>query len=303
MGLHFNNKPSFKLTLRRHCIISSCLSSLSAQLSASWTITPMWPAAKIASTPWTSSSNILRNCGKRNDTRKPVRKFPANHPSHVLNHKVCDLPVCIWQMLLLASGWESWRWDGGRGQPAGPWDGSCRARGEVACGTAVWWSLWGDWRPGPSERLEADYGEIKVTQHNILKINKEKTLSGSQTQTLASYLTPGAALRLVRYSMMRRRSCLQSLGRLLWHTVSMVWNTALATASVTLTTKRRSTVETSCQYKGALSWTKQKMLPHWNTLCVNTLILCSSSLPCLCKCVTATSSTRVKLHIQAGVMY
>lgn len=215
----------------------------------------------------------------------------------------CDLPVCIWQMLLLASGWESWRWDGGRGQPAGPWDGSCRARGEVACGTAVWWSLWGDWRPGPSERLEVDYGEIKVTQHNILKIKKEKTLSGSQTQTLASYLTPGAALRLVRYSMMRRRSCLQSLGRFLWHTVSMVWNTALATASVTLTTKRRSTVETSCQYKGALSWTKQKMLPHWNTLCVNTLILCSSSLPCLCKCVTATSSTRVKLHTQAGVMY
>lgn len=49
------------------------------------------------------------------------------------------------------------------------------------------------------------------------------------------HLTPGAALRLVRYSTRRLRSCLQSLGLFLWHTVSMVWNTALAAASVTLT--------------------------------------------------------------------
>lgn len=50
-----------RLTRRRHCIISSCLSSLSAQLSASWTITPMWPDAKMVSKPCTSSSNSPRN--------------------------------------------------------------------------------------------------------------------------------------------------------------------------------------------------------------------------------------------------
>lgn len=44
----------------------------------------------------------------------------------------------------------------------------------------------------------------------------------SNSTSVVTDLTPGAALRLVRYSMMRLRSCLQSLGRFLWHTVSMV---------------------------------------------------------------------------------
>lgn len=53
----------------------------------------------------------------------------------------------------------------------------------------------------------------------------------------ATDLTPGAELRDVKYPTMPFRSCLQSIGRFRWHTVNRVWNTALATASVTLTGK------------------------------------------------------------------
>lgn len=59
----------FMLTWSRHCINCSCFSSLSAQLSASWTITPMWPDAKMASKPWSSSSNNLRNFRERERQR------------------------------------------------------------------------------------------------------------------------------------------------------------------------------------------------------------------------------------------
>lgn len=96
-----------------------------------------------------------------------------------------------------------------------------------------------------------DAWSLRNTRSGLRKEQKSRDSSFTQHSTalalhpgpnrtrVPSDLTPGAALRLDRYSMMRLRSCLQSMGRFLWHTVNMVWNTALAAASVTLTGEGR----------------------------------------------------------------
>lgn len=84
---------------------------------------------------------------------------------------------------------------------------------------------------GRSGKTNIGYG---ACHGESVKDNKRVT-SGAG----ASDLTPGAALRVVRYPVARLRSCLQRIGRFLWHTVNMVWNTALDTASVTLTEEER----------------------------------------------------------------
>lgn len=93
----------------------------------------------------------------------------------------------------------------------------------------------GDWMPACSPD-----GEISQKRKGV---------------SVDSDLTPGAAPRFDRYSMMRLRSCLQSLGRFLWHTVNMVWKTALAAASVTLTGKQepQDSEDGTLWFKGKIS--------------------------------------------------
>lgn len=161
-----------KLTLRRHCIISCCFSPLSAQLSASWTMTPLWPAAKMASTPWTSSSNSLRNCRRKTNIGKTKNPEQLEHSDLPPNFSKL-LPFYIWPRLRLASGQGSWRWDGGRGQPGDPSGGFCRGHGEEACGTAEWWSLRGDWKSDPLKRPEVDWKSNKKKNHEQLLCSKQ----------------------------------------------------------------------------------------------------------------------------------
>lgn len=118
-------------------------------------MTPMWPAAKMASKPWSSSSNNFKNfreweTEERSNDENPDLNRVASRGRH-------HPPVCTWLRLRLASEWGSWRWDGGPSPPADPWGDSCRGHGEETCEPTVWWCQWGDWRPGPWGTPGEDY--------------------------------------------------------------------------------------------------------------------------------------------------